>query len=56
MGLSEYSRLRGGIAAGMSVHSGKIASSSTLIFGPPPLHYTAHAAWGEVLSELGWQT
>ena len=28
MGSSEYSRLRGGIAAGMSVHSGKIASPS----------------------------
>ena len=35
MGSSEYSRLRGGIAAGTSVHSGKIASRSAFMFGPP---------------------
>ena len=34
-GSSEYSRLRGGIATGMSVHSGKMASPSAFMFGPP---------------------
>src|SRR5690349_5574023 len=37
MGSSEYSRLRAGIVAGTSVHSGKIASPSGFIFRPPPL-------------------
>src|SRR6266568_4329868 len=37
MGSIEYSRLRGGIAAGMSVHSGKIASPSAFMFRPPLL-------------------
>src|SRR5207302_5868768 len=37
IGSSEYSRLRGGIAAGTSVHSGKIASPSASMLASPPL-------------------
>ena len=46
MGSSEYSRLRGGIAVGTSVHSGKIASPSAFMFGPPRLPRDRELAGG----------